>query len=115
MTLSFQGQNKVLRLQNYITRHKASLEKSGVFCYNAKHKVLVLTCLLALRCIWKCESARSPRPVKEFPLHGVRALCLVLMSLLQDARKMRWHLLSLLTTCLLSKKLPVRKWRSGHA
>ena len=110
---SFQGLNDLLRLQNHITRHKTSVEKSGNFCYNARYKVLVHQSLLALRCIRKCQSARSQRPVKELPLHIVRTLCLVLVSLLQSARKMRWHLLNLPTICSSRKKWP-RQNRRGR-
>src|SRR5665213_686080 len=92
---SLQGLNDLQHLLNNITRHKTSIEKSGNFCYNARHKVLVLPCLLAPCCIRKCESTRSLRPVKELPLHIVKTLCLVLVSSLHVARMMRWRLLNL--------------------
>lgn len=109
MTTSLQGLNDTQRLQNYITRHKTSVEKSGNFCYNASHKVLVHHSLLALRSIRKCKSARRLRPVNELLLHIVRTLCLVLVSSLHAARKMRWRLLNLPTICLSNKKWPKRR------
>jgi len=114
MTTSWQGLNDAQRLQNNITRHNTSVEKSGDFCYNARYKVLVLSSLLALRRHLKCDNARSLRPVKELPLHIVRTMCLVLVSLLQSARKMHWHLLNLPTICLSSKKWPRRKDGTMH-
>ena len=107
----FRGLNSLLRLQNYITGYKTSLEKIGEFWYNANQKIIVLSSLLALRRHLKCDNARSLRPVKELPLHSVKTLCLVLVSLLQNVRKMRWHLHNLPTICLSSKKLPTRKQR----
>lgn len=79
----------------HITRINVSVEKSTDFCYNAGYKVIALPCLLALRCIWKCQSARSPRPVKELSLHIARTMCLVLVSLLHGASKMRCYSLNL--------------------
>lgn len=109
MQTSFQGLNDLQCLKITITRHKFCVEKSDDFWYNARHKVLVLSSLLALRQHLECYNARSLRPVKELPLHIVKTLCIVLVSLPHAARKMRWRLLNLPMTCLSSKKLQMRK------
>lgn len=105
---SFQGLNDVPRLLNNITRHKTRLEISGNFCYNTNYKVLVHPSLLALRSIRKCKSARRLRPVNELLLHIVKTMCLVLVSLLYGARKLRWHTQNLLSRSMKQESYSAR-------
>jgi hypothetical protein len=72
MQTSFQGLNDLLRLQNYITRHKTSVEKSGNFCYNAyTNLVFGLYPESDVRKQW---TRRKPPLVQGFPKRLINSL-----------------------------------------